>query len=331
MRYIESRIVYVDTSRNCCDAISIDGFNHFENISYVKTGLKAGGSIEHPQIGDVIVVELAEDGQASLYKYYQSRQKDANGLTSFVSGAGKFNRKLPLPGDRTLEGPDGALLSLLRGRLASIGSSPMCQTIYLGLENLIRTVAQNFDVMGSGLRIFSINNDGNVTTRLCFSGSDKNFVSAASSNEDATSENFEYQIDFNKDGVTFFIGECEDSKPRKNNLTIHFDQNGDIKILHGERIQIQLFSNGCYSHTISDDNNNVIYERSVLCNGTQVVSNEYVKGVHMLTVDGNMIEKVTGDKISNCDTQIVSANVIDHTSMVNRKSSGINVSELRSR
>jgi hypothetical protein len=330
MSYQESRIIYVDTERLCFDCISINGSFYKEDVSYSNTGLKKSGKLEHPEIGDVAVIETDEDGDTILKRWYVGRTKDKNNFAKFVSGyGGNLNLNRHLPGDQVFSGPDGAWLSLLRGRLASVGSSPLCQTIYAGLEGLIRTVCQNYDVMGSGFRVFSINSNGEVITRLCFSGSDINFAVGANENEDAMSENFEYQIDFTKEGITWFVGDIDPiSKKRKNNLILYFLPIGDVKVICGNNIILELFSNGIINIEMMDDDRNLVYNKTVGVSNGQALLKEIIKGDVVRQIDGNLYENITGMIERQADVVRQKATTIDNTSTVNRKITGINISEL---
>jgi hypothetical protein len=326
----EGRIIYVDVNRLCCDTISIDGCYFTEDVSYSKTGLKQSGQLEHPEIGDVIVVNTDEDGGSVAEKWYSPRTMDSNNLTKFIAGyGGHINLNKHLPGDRVVSGPDGSSLFLGRGKLATVGSGPLCQTVYAGLEGLIRTVCQNFDAIGSGFRIFSINSGEEVITRLCFSGNDRNFTEGANENEDAMSENFEYQIDFTKDGITWFIGDIDSiTKKRKNNLTINLLPIGDIKVICGENIIFDVFSNGIIDMIMMDADKNIVYNKTLGLNGDQVLLKEIIKGDVIRQIDGNLYENITGDieRTSNLIRQ--KADIIDNTSNINRKITGINMTEL---
>lgn len=333
MKYTEGRIIYVDPSRLCCDAIAIDGFNFFEDIQYADSGLKQTGNILHPEVGDVITVEFSEDGQAKLHRYYSQRTRDNNNLTQFKAGlGGVLNINNIIPGDRTITGPDGSWLNLLRGRLASIGSTPLCQTVYVGLEGLIRTVCQNYDAIGSGFRIFSVNSgEAGITTRLCFSGTDQFLANAVQTNADALSENYEYQIDITSSGMTFFIGNIDpDSGKRVNNLVITLSPTGDVNYQVGQNIQGALYSNGGMSFYILDNSNNILYNKSISTTSdfSKIFMKEIIKGDVVREIDGNLSELITGTHTSNKDTEVSVVNTKDATITINKASIGLNVKDL---
>jgi hypothetical protein len=330
MSYHEARIIYVDVNRLCCDTISIDGNFFTEDVSYAECSLKQSGDLHHPELGDIAVIFTDEDGGSKISRWYVGRSRDDNNLTQFLSG---FGGNLPLnrhlPGDRMISGPDGAFLSLLRGKLSMMGSSPLCQTIYSGLEGLIRTVCQNYDAMGAGFRVFSINSGDEVITRLCFSGSDRNFINGANDNEDAMSENFEYQIDFTQAGITVFVGDIDPTTKKRNpNLTIILKPVGDIQIVCGNYITYNIFSNGIIETVIVDDQHNTIYNKTIGGMGGQLLYKEIIKGDVVRQIDGNLYEDITGDIERNANLVRQKAKIIDNTSSVNRKAAGINISEL---
>lgn len=326
MRYIECRIVYVDTSRNVLDAISIDGLNWFEDIRYTNTGLKMSGDLYHPEIGDVCICDLQEHGQVEFIKFYSARKINSDGLVASVLG--KNNIGTELPGDRILSGPDGAILKLLRGGYAGIGASPLAQTIYLAIEGLVRTVAQNYEVVSAGSRIYSTNNAGEIITRCCFNSSEKFFSEGANKNDGAEAENFEYQMEFTKDGFAIFVGDIGEDGKRTNNLVIRMEQSGDLHVLCGKNIIFDMYSNGGISLKMVDDNNNLVYNKSIATADGMALMNEVIKGDVVRYVDGNVYEEITGERNIKAAMSSLTATVIDHNSTMMRNSTGMNVDEI---
>ena len=326
MRYFECRVIYVDTDRNMLDAISIDQFNYFTDVGYTCTGQKNSGDLYHPELGDTIVVRLDDEGQAKFDKFYAARRVNNDGLIEHI--VGKATQEKLLPGDRIVAGPDGAILRLLRGGYAALGASPLAQTIYLALEGMVRTVAQNYEVISSGTRIYSVNNAGDIITRLCFNSSEKFFTQGANNNEGSEGENFEFQIDFSKDGFTFYAGDIGDDGKRTNNLVINIKQSGDLKIISGNNIIIDLYSNGGYSFKVVDDSNNIVYNKTVATSSGTALVKEIVKGDYVRYIDGNLIEEVTGMIKSDANIHNINATVLDHNSTCNRNSTGINIDQI---
>lgn len=330
MNFHDARIIYIDVNRMCCDTISIDGNFYTEDVSYTNTGLKKSGALEHPELGDVAVIGTDDDGGSSIVRWYTARTTDDNNLTKFIAGhGGNLALNKHLPGDRVISGPDGAWLSLLRGKLATVGSSPLCQTIYAGVEGLIRTVCQNYDAMGSGFRVFSINSGDEVLTRLCFSGSDRNFVAGANTNEDAMSENFEYQIDFNKEGITLFVGDIDPiTKKRNPNLTAYLKPNGDIKVVCGKNIIYDIFANGIMVTTVVDDSHKTVYEKTVGQIAGMALLEEKITGDVVRIITGNLYQSISGELVTDAALVRNKADVIDNVSKINIKKTGINDSKI---
>jgi hypothetical protein len=326
MRYIECRIVYVDTSRNVLDAISIDGLNWFEDIRYTNTGLKISGDLYHPEIGDVCICDLHEDNQVEFIKFYSARKTNSDGLVTSV--VGKAGIGTELPGDRILSGPDGAILKLLRGGYAGIGASPLAQTIYLAIEGLVRTVAQNYEVISSGSRIYSTNNAGEIITRCCFNSSEKFFSEGANKNDGAEAENFEYQIEFTKEGFAIFVGDIGEDGKRTNNLVIRMEQSGDLYVLCGKNIIFNMYSNGGISLKMVDDNNNLVYNKSIAIADGMALMNEVIKGDIVRYVDGNIYEEITGDRNIKAAMSNVAATVIENNSTLMKNDTGMNMDNI---
>lgn len=333
MRYLDARIIYVDTSRLVCDAISIDGMTWIEDILYSNSGLKDSGDLYNIEIGDVIVVEIGEDGQSKLFKHYEGRKYNQDGLLESVVGIGGYLPKNKmLPGDRCITGPDGAFLNLLRGGFAAVGSSPLAQTIYLAIEGLVRTVAQNYEMISSGSRIYSINDAGKITTRACFNTTDICFSKGAKENKLLESENFEYQIDFTEDGLTIFVGDIDEStNKRNNNLVITLKRSGDINLICGKNIIFDIYSNGSCSFKMIDENQNIVYNKTVATSNGYSLVKEIMKGDFIRSIDGNFIEEITGsyERRSEISNSVSSINSINAD--LNIKSVGINMEEVQTK
>lgn len=154
-------------------------------------------------------------------------------------------------------------------------------------------------------------------------------IKGATDNAESISENFEYQIDFSKDGISFFVGEIDkDSGKRKNNLVINIKQIGDISIICGDNIVFNMYSNGGITTKMVDNSGKVVYNRSVATNGEKVLMKEILTGDVIRFIDGNMFEEVTGMRSQKVDASILSASTIDNTSRINRSAAGINIKDL---
>lgn len=326
MRYIECRVVYIDTVRNVLDAVSFDGLNWFEDVTYVNTGLKKSGSLYHPEIGDVVVCNLVEDGQAEVIKFYSQRKTDSNNLVTNVVGKAEIGTELP--GDRILSGPDGAILKLLRGGYAGIGASPLAQTMYLAIEGLVRTVAQNYEVISAGTRIYSLTVDGKVMTRMCFNTSEKFFTEGANKNDGAEAENFEYQIDIGEAGFVIFTGEIGANGKRTNNLTIRMKQNGDLQVVCGTKIVFDIHALGSIALKLTNNDNVPVYTKTITTTGKKCVVNERIDGDVVRNVTGNVVDNIVGQYSVNGANINMSATIINNSSTMMRNSTSINVNEI---
>ena len=336
MRYVECRIVLVFPDRLCLDAIGINGYDFFEDISYSNSGMKQSGDLSHPESGDVILVELVDDNQAKLHKFYTQRSKDSSNMTNFHAGqGGPLNLKDQLPGDRTLTGPDGAWLYLLRGSLASMGTTPLCQTVYLGLENLIRTVCSQYEAIGSGFRVYSVNTDEGIVTRLCFSGSDQLVSKGIADNPLSLSENFEYEIDITSKGMTWFIGNIDPTTGKRiNNFVLTINPSGEVHFLVGQNIQGALYPTGACTFKILDDNHNILYNKSIATNtldgkgAKNVLVKEVVVGDIVRQVTGNVFDQITGIHESNSHIRIATSVIQDISTTISKHSASVNLDNI---
>lgn len=326
MKYVEARVVHVDTDNKSCSAITVDGINIFDDISYVTTGLTPGGLVSNVNYGDVMIVSVEDDGQCRFQRHYSPRQRDSDGKVAYTTMADLLKNFRQLPGDQSLHGPDGAWLNLIKGRQASVGASPLCQTIYLGLEGLVRTVCQNLDTIGSNFRVYSVNGK----TRLCFGASDVNFVNGATNNADCPSESFEYQIDFDDQGVSLAVGDLVDGK-RKNNFSAILRTTGELNVAIGENTQFTLWPNGMSEFIIMDDEQNQVYNKtlSLDIDGKSCLINEMINGSLNRTITGSLNEIVEGSRTLKGGSLLLDADTIDTTAAVNRKVSGVNISEIK--
>ena len=328
MRLIDVQILFVNTDRNCFDAVTLDGISNFKDIKYITTGMKQSGDIYHPEIGDIARIEVDPAGQAILKEFYSTTWRNQDNQTEYRAGEVNFPDSA-LPGDRKISGPDGAYLSLDRGKRARVAGGPLAQSVYFGLEGLIRTICQNYEAFGSGFRVFSVNTDGKITTRLCFSSSDVYVAKGVNENEDAVSENFEYQIDINEDGMTLFVGKIDETTgKRKNNFTTSINRDGDLIGTCGDNIQFAMYSDGGIVKKIFDDSNRLLYSHSVSMGTEKVLVKEIIEGNVVRLINGNIYENVTGQRKITTDKNIISANINDLSTVVNRKSAALNNTEL---
>ena len=331
MPFIEARIIHTDPDRLVCDAITIDGRSFIENITYSNTGLKKSGYVYNPEIGDVIVVEIQADGAAEMRRFYPGmKRNNREGTVSALGKLGNSELKNSLPGDQLWAGPDGAFMRLLRGGMAAMGASPMAQTLYFALEGLVRTVAQNYEFISGGSRCYTINDNGEIITRLCFNSKDKAFVHGAHNNEDLESENFEYQIDFGASGMMVFIGELDpETFKRKNNFMLSVRQNGEVSASIGDLIFVKAFPTGALELSFFTKDYEQPYRKTIaLTSNGKVLVEELIDGDFVRKVTGNVYDETDGMHSEKSRSHTVMASVFDVNAGLNRKVSGMNMNEV---
>ena len=330
MRSIDAQILFVYTDRNCFDAVTLDGISNIKDIKYINSGLTRSGHTYDPEIGDVVKVMVNDDGSAELVNFYSAYRKDENDRVTFRTGEPLFGGADRLPGDQRWYGPDGANLSLDRGKRARVAGGPLAQSVYFGLEGLIRTICQNYEAIGSGFRVLSVNTDGKITTRLCFSSTDQLVAKGINNNENAVSESFEYQIDIDADGITLFVGNIDGKTGKRvNNFTATITPQGDIIGTCGEFMQFALYATGALTQKIFDSNKKLLYNKSVAKSSDGVLVKEVMTGNYIREIDGDFYENVTGTKRSMNNKNIQVSNFNDVSSEVNRKSAGLNITDLQ--
>lgn len=330
MKFIDARILFVHTDRNCFDCFTLDGISNIKDVKYINSGLTRSGHTYDPEIGDIVKVRINDDGTAELEGFYSAFRKDDKDCTSYQSGEPLFGGDDRLPGDQRWYGPDGANLALDRGKRARLAGGPLAQSVYFGLEGLIRTICQNYEAFGSGFRILSVNTDGKVSTRLCFSSSDQLISKGINNNENAVSESFEYQIDINADGITLFVGSIDGKTGKRvNNFTATITPEGDVIGTCGEFLQFALYATGALTQKIFDKDKKLIYNKSVAKGSDGVLVKEVMTGNYIREIDGDYYENVTGTKRIMNNKNIQVSNFNDVSSEVNRKSAGLNITDLQ--
>ena len=333
MKSIDVRVLFVDTKRNCFDATTLDGISTFSDIRYVNSGVMRSGMTYDLEIGDIVKIELLDNGLAQFVGFYSPFRKDAQDQISYQSGQPLQSPETPdrLPGDLNWHGPDGQILSLLRGKVARVGGGPLAQTFYFGLEGLIRNLCHNYESFGSGFRVFSVNTDGKVVTRLCFSSSDQFVAKGVNENEDAVSESFEYQIDIDENGITLFVGTIDPKTGKRvNNFTTTINRDGDLVGTCGKFMQFAMYATGAMTQKIFDEDHKIVYNKSIALGGDGVLVKEIVEGNYIRQINGDYYENVSGTKNCTSDKDISTNNVKDHSSNLNRKSAGMNITDLSS-
>ncbi len=294
------KIVFVHPDRKVCDATTMDGYKYITDIQYSDLGVANGGAEITPNMGDVVVIESDSFNNHKIVERKPHRVS--------VDGFPGYQTAHPgnqLPGDQTLFGPDGSFLKALRGQFASIGANPMCQTMFIGLEGLIRTLTKNYEFISSGARFYSINDNGKVTNRLVMTSEDSLLAKG-----DQTSELFELQIDLTEDGFSMIYGVPDQEKgTRTNKFLLNINSEEGLNIQFGDDVSNKKIStefyisfDGVVSFNLYSPNGIPVYTKNfTTTEHDTVLINEFIDGTVIRKITGNLEEEVGGSRITLSD------------------------------
>jgi len=130
-------IVAVDTEECVCTVRTETSEIFHENIPTATPGIhqESGTGLSYfPQGGETVLILTTGDGKRFILAYIPTM--DDGG--SF--DAGRINNN---PGDWKITGADGNFLDILRGGIVRLGSSNVCQTIYIPTRSLIHQISEN--------------------------------------------------------------------------------------------------------------------------------------------------------------------------------------------
>jgi hypothetical protein len=95
-----------------------------------------------------LVLTRSAEGQRPIVLSYLPMRDVGGNVDDFSNGRGSFP-----PGSFILQGRDGNFVRLLRGGLLEVGASEGASTQYYPLSDLVRTIAQQHELLVSGSRI----------------------------------------------------------------------------------------------------------------------------------------------------------------------------------
>lgn len=284
MTYVNATINFVDTVNNVFDAISQDGLRFITNCQYLKINVDASGEIHHPCSGDTCVIKLMPDGSSNLEKIYTVTPVDSDGVPTL--DLGPYSKYMP--GDKLLIAKGGAFLGLLRNGLTKIGVTPLCQMIFMKIESYTRWISRNIEILASGFRFYSVNVDGENTTRLSI------FLQDAmnSKMKNASSLSSDYEIVAQGHSLALMYGPKDSNGNRINATTIDMVNSGALFIdftdpKTGKLVRELMFTpDGSSSDTIYN-NDTAIYEKTINNLGDVVSVLEKISGDYTVIVEGH--------------------------------------------
>lgn len=322
-------ITYVDTKNCICHAVSDDGYRFPKNIQYLNISSDGVGEIHHPSAGDTWLIKQMPDGSSFLEEQYTVTQVDEQGKPTRNLGIySKF-----MPGDRVWIAKGGSFLQLLRNGLTKIGVTPLCQMIFMKLESYTRWISRNIEILASGFRFYSVNQDGVNTTRLSLFLTD----AMTANNRDDSSSSSDFEVQVAKSSLTIFFGPKDKDGNRINSGELSVETTGDIYIRHYDKSRpdsrtiirrIKYTADGCSEDTIYGNSNDVLYSKKIVRLRaaieeasspyvpekfiTPLVSvSEQIAGDYQLKVDGN-INITAGKNVSTNGNNVFVVAEINH-------------------
>jgi len=313
MSFIDAKVIFVDTERLTLDAIATDMSELFRDVGYSNLGTSGEGIEIVPDIGSAVVLEKT-DRVTTVYKAYSMRTIDGN----FHRITNAPDHLTSLPGDVSLTAQGGAGVAAARGNHLSLLSGDLAQVHLLGVANLIRGVAANYDLIGGGFRFYSVTENGEVITRMYLSPSDAHMTQG---NDEALVDNFEFQIEVKGNNLTIFAGSVEDPvasvassdvnagsvATRRNNIILSFNCQDGLTLRLGENIQDDSYATEIYygktgviKETMFAPDGTSIYARTVARDSVakdRVTVTETITGDVERIVLGNVNETIEGDMI----------------------------------
>jgi len=302
LQYVNATINFVDTERNVFDAISQDGMRFIEKCQYLSVNPDGSGKIHHPSAGDTAVIKIDSDGACYLEKIYSICAVDTDGVPTRNLGP---NSKF-MPGDYVRTAKGGSFLALLRNGLTKIGVSPLCQMIFMKLENYTRWVSRNIEIQASGFRFYSVNDKGLNVTRLSIFLQDA--MSLTQRNKSSEASDFEFVV---KDGaLTLMCGPKNEVSGLRINRTIYtFTKDGAVLLYQSDMDdkptqRISYTPDGSSEHIVYNKSGDYIYRKNIIRNfdpsqDPEVIVNEEVLGEYNLKVEGSIGITASDDVLVN--------------------------------
>lgn len=138
-RFELGRIINVYPERGTVDWRSEMSEQYRNDIPYVMPYFdqsQGTGIYFNPEVGTTAICCTTSDGLPMIFGFIGV---DEGG--SYLSGRPRGN-----PGDITLTGKDGNFIQIRRGGILQIGSTALCQTVYLPIRNILQQYAENFEI-----------------------------------------------------------------------------------------------------------------------------------------------------------------------------------------
>jgi hypothetical protein len=262
--FVDAIIYYVDTINNVFDAISKDQIRHIKKCQYLEINPDGSGQIHHPSAGNCCIVRICPDQSQYLERIYTPSNVNENGIPTINLGP---NANF-MPGDKVWLAKGGAFLQLLRAGLTKIGVTPVCQMIFMKLESYTRWISRNIEILASGFRFYSVNEDGVTSTRLSFFLTDA--MNTIQRDQSSNASDFEIQVA--KNAITIFFGPKDKDGNRINAGELSLETTGDVYLRQYDASKptaktiirrVKYTADGCSEDTIYGNKNEIFYQKNI--------------------------------------------------------------------
>jgi hypothetical protein len=243
------------------DAVSKDGYRFIIDCQYANLSVDSSGTIITPAAGDTCVVRITSEEEFILERMYTQYQRESNDGSPSLDVSNHPIFSSLLPGDKAWYSKGGAFLTLLRGGIAKIGTSSLCQMIFSRLENFARIVVRNFELLSSGVRVYSVNSNGTNTTRISLFLTDSLLPNQ-------TSETSDFEITVKDSSLTVLTGPKDSDGLRSNACSVTLVNDGSITLAqtYDQKIsqRVVLTPNHGFIHEmISSDLTQKVYSKEI--------------------------------------------------------------------
>lgn len=329
---IECNVHFVDVFNYTFDAHTTERIS-IKGVAFPEIQLDGSGEIRYPSCGDRVLVRLGSGNSPSYVKHVsQIEHIDENARPTFEFTKQprdhQYLRTPKMPGDHEWFAKGGAFWSLMRGGILKFGVSPLCQFVMGKWENFWRLISQNWEIFSNGMNAYSVNHDGEITTRFSFFRKDT-FGQNFNIKSKEWSSRSDYDLMIDKGGFNFLGGEVEPLPIelggflRKNRIKIFVNMDGELIISQGYiseesnfRQEIQLAQYGkSFRHQMWAKGNINVYDEKIDVGDKQVCTRLLqMTGTHECNVKGPVA--VWSDTSISLDAPVINIGTTKSGSLV---------------
>jgi len=288
---VDGHVVFVDTKKHVFRFLSVDGSMVLTEVLYGNMLPGGHGEVDIPTPGELVTVQLKNSGKPILKCRVMGSCATSQGTLGTPLEKQTFLSD-SVPGDFAKRVFGGAFIKLLRGGLAKIGVTPVCQIVFVKARNLVRLIAHTMEIITSGMRFYTSNEEGDITTRVNLFTRD--YKGKTFSEDFSKRSDIDVMVDNN--GLSVLICDVDkEGESRKVKTTFQFSLDGSVNMSMGEDMspdgksgKRQELSWGFdyFSHKIfSLDGKKTLYAKTIRSGKVSSVS-EQISGNYTLQVDG---------------------------------------------